>query len=83
MLGASFFQAIGLARPALLLTLARQVFFLIPLVFILPKFFGINGIWYAFPVSDISATILTLIYLYPHYKKIKELELGEVATKIS
>ncbi len=78
MLGASFFQAIGLAKPALLLTLARQVFFLIPLVFILPKFFGIYGIWYAFPLSDISATILTLIYLYPHYKKIKLLELEEV-----
>jgi putative MATE family efflux protein len=79
MLGASFFQAIGLAKPALLLTLARQVFFLIPLVFILPRFLGIYGIWYAFPVSDISATILTVIYLYPHYKKIKGLELAEVA----
>lgn len=81
MLGASFFQAIGLAKPALLLTLARQVFFLIPLVFILPRFLGIYGIWYAFPVSDILATILTVIYLYPHYKKIKELELAEVATE--
>ena len=76
MLGASFFQAIGLARPALLLTLARQVFFLIPLVLILPKFFGIYGIWYAFPISDISSTILTLIYLYPHYKEIKAQELA-------
>ena len=79
MLGASFFQAIGLAKPALFLTLARQIIFLMPLVFILPRFFGINGIWYAFPVSDISSTILTLFYLYPHYKKIKALELAEIA----
>jgi len=78
MLGASFFQAIGMAKPALMLTLARQVFFLIPLVFILPRFFGIYGIWYAFPVSDISATILTLIYLLPEYRKIKSLELESI-----
>ncbi|MEN8139451.1 MAG: MATE family efflux transporter, partial [Bacteroidota bacterium] len=43
MLGASFFQAIGKAKPALLLTLARQVIFLIPLMLILPKFIGIEG----------------------------------------
>ena len=78
MLGASFFQAIGLAKPAMFLTLARQVIFLIPLVFILPQFFGIDGIWYAFPISDISSTILTIAYLYPYYRKIKDKELAMV-----
>ena len=79
MLGASFFQAIGKAKPALFLTLARQIIFLIPLVLFLPKIFGIVGIWYAFPISDISATIITIIYLYPQYKKIKELQLAEAS----
>ena len=72
MLGASLFQAIGKPKPALLLTLARQVIFLIPLIIILPKFFGILGIWYAFPISDILSTILTIKYILPVYNEIKQ-----------
>lgn len=71
MLGASFFQAIGKAKPALLLTLARQVIFLIPLMLILPKFIGIEGIWFAFPISDILSTLLTVKFLYPEFRVIK------------
>lgn len=69
MMGASFFQAIGKAKPALMLTLSRQLFFIVPLIFILPKIYGLEGIWYVFPVSDICATLLTVIYLAPYYRK--------------
>lgn len=67
LIGSSYFQAIGKARPALLLTLSKQGFFLIPLVYILPKFFGIYGIWYAFPIADVSSTILTYFFLQKVY----------------
>ena len=73
MIGASFFQGIGKAKPALLLTLARQVIFLVPLMFILPKFYGIEGIWYSYPISDLLATISTLVFLYPKYIEIKKM----------
>jgi len=63
LIGAAYFQAAGNAKKSLLLTLSKQGFFLIPLVLILPQFFGIFGVWVAFPIADILATILTAIFL--------------------
>jgi putative MATE family efflux protein len=57
----SLFQAFGKARPALFLTLFRQVLFLIPLVLILPRFFGLTGVWLSFPVADIISFIITYV----------------------
>ncbi|MEZ4771725.1 MAG: MATE family efflux transporter [Bacteroidia bacterium] len=58
LIGSAYFQSIGKAVPALLLTMLKQGFFLIPLVLILPLFFDLNGIWYAFPIADIlSASV--------------------------
>ena len=64
LIGAAYFQAIGKATPALLLTLLRQGLFFIPLIFILPHFYGELGVWIAFPVSDILATIVTAYFLH-------------------
>lgn len=64
LIGAAFFQAIGKARQALLLTLSRQGFFFIPLIFILPLFMGEFGVWLAFPISDTLSTIVTAWFLY-------------------
>lgn len=63
LIGAAYFQAIGKARQALLLTLTRQGFFFIPLILILPTFYGELGVWMAFPISDILATIVTAYFL--------------------
>ena len=63
LIGAAYFQAAGKAIPALLLTLSKQGFFLIPLVLILPNYFGIFGVWIAFPIADILSTIITAYFL--------------------
>lgn len=63
LIGAAYFQAVGKATPALLLTLSRQAFFFIPLIFILPTFYGELGVWMAFPISDVLSTILTAFFL--------------------
>ncbi len=68
LLGSAYFQAIGKARPALFLALSKQGFLLIPLVFLLPIFFGLNGIWYAFPLADVGAAMITLIFFKYRYK---------------
>ncbi|HYE82060.1 MAG TPA: MATE family efflux transporter [Clostridia bacterium] len=62
-IGAALFQSIGKARPSLLLTLSRQVLFLIPLVLILPRIFGLglSGIWMSVPIADFFSTIITFI----------------------
>jgi putative MATE family efflux protein len=63
LIGAAYFQAIGKAGPALVLSLSKQGFFLIPLVLIMPLFFGLDGVWYSFPIADLSSTLVTWIYL--------------------
>lgn len=62
-IGTGYFQAIGKAIPALILTLTKQGFFLIPLVIILPKYFGLLGIWISFPIADLLSTIVTGFFL--------------------
>ena len=69
LLGSAYFQAIGRARPAFVLSLSKQGFLLIPLIFILPLQFGIYGIWYSFPIADVGAALITAIYLKYHFKK--------------
>ena len=68
LIGAAYFQAIGRAVPALLLTLLRQGIFFIPLIFILPRFYGELGVWMSFPISDVLATIVTVYFLHREVK---------------
>jgi MATE family, multidrug efflux pump len=58
-IGASMFQAIGRAVPALFLSVSRQILFLVPLIWLLPKAFGLLGIWIAFPLADTLSTLVT------------------------
>jgi len=69
-IGSGYFQAAGKAIPALFLTLTRQAIFLIPMVLIMPVFFGLDGIWYSFPIADIMAAIVTWWYLTKELKKL-------------
>lgn len=71
LIGAAYFQAIGKALPALLLTLTRQGFFLIPLIFILPPYFDVFGVWLAFPIGEAIATAITAFFLFRELKKYK------------
>ena len=75
LLGSAYFQAIGRAKPALILALSKQGFILIPLVFLLPMQFGLNGIWLAFPLADVGAALITGVYMwitFRRYPKFKE-----------
>ncbi|RSK41439.1 MATE family efflux transporter [Mangrovimonas spongiae] len=69
LIGAAYFQAIGKATPALLLTLTRQGFFFIPLILILPSFYGELGVWMSFPIADVLATIVTAYFLNREIRK--------------
>ena len=65
----TFFQSIGMAKKAIILSLTRQILFLIPFLLILPRFFGIAGIWISMPAADFFATILAAIMLLKQYKE--------------
>ena len=61
LLSSSFFTAIGKAMKGALLALTRQVFFLIPLILVLPLGFGIMGVLYAGPIADFAAFVLSVL----------------------
>lgn len=60
----ALFQSIGDAPRSIFLSLTRQVIFLVPLLLILPARCGVDGVWLAFPVSDVLATVVTGIMVW-------------------
>ncbi|CEI73643.1 MULTISPECIES: MATE family efflux transporter [Romboutsia] len=70
--GSNYIQSIGKAKIAMFLSLLRQFILLMPMIMILPKFFGLDGVWYAQPVADFLATAITAFVLYRELKAEKE-----------
>lgn len=66
----SYFQWIGKVGTATFLSLLRQVVFLIPMLFILPRYFGLKGVWVAAPISDILSGLVVSVFLILEIKKI-------------
>jgi putative MATE family efflux protein len=71
-LGSAFFQAIGKARPSLVISLSRDLFFFVPAIFILPLFFGLSGVWVSWPVTDLCCFIITVVFLAREIKIINK-----------
>ncbi len=75
LVGTTVFQALGKPVPAFVLSLARQILFLLPpLVLILPRFYGLDGVWAAFPISDFLACGLAAGMMWREYRKYKNKE---------
>jgi len=68
--GTTYFQAIGKSIPSIFLGMSRQFIILIPLVLILPRFFGLIGVWFAFPSADILASLITGLWMIIDIKKL-------------
>lgn len=73
----TFFQAIGKAKPSIILTLVRQVIALVPFIIILPIFFGVEGIFFAQPISDLITLLMSTILLRATFKELDQQELGQ------
>ena len=69
----NFFQSMGKAKIAVILTLLRQVIILIPLIFLLPNYLGLKGIWLSMPISDFCSAIVVVFILVNHWKKLSAL----------
>ena len=85
MITIGFFQSIGKAGISIFLSLTRQLLFLVPLLLILPNFFGPEGIWYSVPIADGTAAITAAIVLIYHMRKFKmrgKLENSNLQTEI-
>jgi Na+-driven multidrug efflux pump len=67
----NFFQCIGKVRISIFLSLSRQLIFLLPMAFIFPLWWGLEGVWYSMPVSDFVAFIITIPILMWHIRQFK------------
>lgn len=67
--GANFFQAIGKPVQSTILSLSRQVLLFIPLLLILPKYLGIQGVWITAPIADALAIMITAGFLFYELKR--------------
>ena len=71
MVTANFFQSIGMASKAIFLSLTRQMMVLLPCLIILPRFFGVAGVWYSMPISDLLASLIAGTMLVWQLRKFK------------
>ena len=75
--GPIYFQAVGKGLKATILGLSRQVLVFIPLLLLLPRFWGINGVWRAAPFSDAIAVMITATFLYFEIKSLPQTEVSK------
>lgn len=74
LLSSNFFAAIGKPLKGMFLSLTRQVLFLIPLLLILPIFFGIDGIMFSAPIADAIAFVVTIFFISREMKQMRKKE---------
>lgn len=72
-MSSGFFTSIGKAKLGIVMSLTRQVLFLIPLVLIFPRFMGIDGIMYAGPIADIAAASIAITFAVREHRKMTEM----------
>ena len=80
MIGTNFFQCLGMVKKSVILSLSRQILFLLPLLYALPLWHGASGVWMSFPVSDVLSAALTAILLRRLFKKFNRLQDGQEAS---
>lgn len=74
----TLFQSIGKAKASIFLSLTRQVLFLIPLLLVLPPRMGLDGVWTAFPLSDLVATLVTAVMVSWQLTKFRKAAVANV-----
>lgn len=65
----NFFQCIGKVKVSIFLSLSRQLIFLLPMLWLLPHFFQLNGVWFSMPASDLLASIVTAWVMVRYMRK--------------
>ena len=77
MASGNLFQCLGMVKTSIFLSLTRQLLFLVPLLYVLPLFFGENGVWYSFPISDIVSTFVALFFVGRLLRKFGKMNDGD------
>ena len=87
--GSNYFQATGQPAKSIVLSLTRQILFLVPLLFalpevlprVLPQFTGLDALYFATPMADFLSIFVTIIFIIVEMKRLRKLERGEITAK--
>ena len=77
MVATNFFQSLGMVHKSILLSLSRQLLFLVPLIYFMPLFFEHKGVWMSFPIADSISIILSTVLLLALFRKFRMLKDGD------
>ena len=75
----NLFQHIGKPKRAILLSVSRQMLFLVPLIYFLPRYMAADGVWYSIPIADLLSTLLAALLLFQQIRKFKQSPSSEVS----
>jgi Na+-driven multidrug efflux pump len=67
----NFFQCIGKVKVSIFLSLSRQLFLLLPMAYIFPLFWDLDGVWYSMPASDFGSFAMTIPMLMWYMKRLR------------
>ena len=73
----NFFQCLGKVKISIFLSLSRQLILLLPMAYVFPMFWGLDGVWYSMPVSDFGSFAMTIPILMWYMKKLRSKEVRE------
>ena len=71
-IGPNYFQSIGNAREAIILNILRQLFIFLIIMLIFTRIWGLDGVWYSQPVTDVIFTLIVMVLLFVENKKLKK-----------
>lgn len=71
MIGSSYFQTVGKAKITTAINIIRQFILMLPLLYFLPKYYGVNGVWLAVPITDFTLALITSYFVIREFKSLK------------
>lgn len=77
LVASNLYQNLGMVGKSIFLSLSRQLLILVPLLYLLPLSMGEDGVWYAFPISDIASFIISLTLITATLRKFRSLKDGD------
>lgn len=72
-----YFEAIEQNAKATFIGIGRSFLFSLPLFYLLPKMYGVEGVWYSIPVADILAFLIALLFMYKEFQRLKDMNKNE------
>jgi Na+-driven multidrug efflux pump len=76
-LSSTYFQAVGKPVQSTIIGMSRQLLFYLPMLFFLPRFFGLKGVFWSLPAADVLSVTFCAFFMASEWKKLKKLDAAQ------